>query len=215
MRRAIAFMIVAGALAAGSAGCSSAPLPQSSTLTADAQTLLAAAHGVRVTGSELIKGELYQLNLAMNSAGDYTGTLSIDSQTFWLTSVGNITYELVTRQFYTEMVAGGATVSCASVCGRYLSMPGTPLFSLAQITTLYDRTIAGENFDVSLTTYDGKPAYKLTGKDNSAGYIAATGSHYLLGVRQGRETLNFTDWNDIAPIAAPPSGQVVRLPARG
>jgi hypothetical protein len=214
MRRAIALMIVMGAVVAGSAGCSSTTLPQASSLTADAGSLLAAAHGVRVSGSELIKGELYQFNLAMNSAGDYSGTLSVDSNTFWLTSVDSVTYELVTKQFYTEMVAGGATVSCASVCGRYLSMPGTPLFSLAQMTALYDRTIAGENFDVSLTTYDGKPAYKLTGKDNSAGYIAATGPHDLLGVRQGQESLVFTDWNDIAPITAPSSSQVVRLPPK-
>jgi hypothetical protein len=207
-------MIAFGAILAGS-GCSSTALPSASSLTGEAGSLLRTARGVRVSGAAILQGEAYQVNLIMNSAGDYAGTMNVDGHDFSLKGVHGIMYELVTREIFAAMKLARTlppSAACATLCGQYLKFPGTHQLTLAGVTTLYDQTTEGKTFGVSLTTFDGEPAYALTGTQDSAGYIAARSPHYLLGIRAGNEHLAFTDWNDIPPITAPSPRQIVQLP---
>jgi len=65
---------------------------------------------------------------------------------------------------------------------------------------------------VSVTTFDGQPAYELSHAGQAA-FFAKNGHHYLIGYRARKQgvAISFSEWNSVPSISPPPANKIVNI----
>jgi hypothetical protein len=107
---------------------------------------------------------------------------------------------------------------CAAICNKYLKTPPSGQYAPFTMTSMIgglNSTMPKASSSVTLTTFVGQPAYKLTEPDGTYVYIAERGKHYLLEVTAKKGELTFSQWNSAPAIVAPPASQVANYPGAG
>jgi hypothetical protein len=171
-----------------------------------AQEAARAATAVRVVGRIDDVG----LELSLVRGRGATGSMSQGDTEFELTVVDDEVYLKGSDAFYRQ-IGGDAAVQLLS--GRWLQVPATDddFRSIAQFGDMEillrqaldpesDRVTAGEVTDV-----DGQPALPLSSTDGTL-YVATTGEPLplkLVGGRDRRGEIAFTDWNEPVDLTAP------------
>ncbi|HYO19369.1 MAG TPA: DUF2092 domain-containing protein [Dermatophilaceae bacterium] len=81
-----------------------------------------------------------------------------------------------------------------------------------------DLPLSGMTQKVEQTDVDGVPAYMLAdriGSQDGQIYVSADGKAQLLRIVSAKKntgTLDFTDWDAVPPLSAPPASQQVKIP---
>ena len=93
-----------------------------------------------------------------------------------------------------------------------------------KVSTLLDKILAKDmstadklNTKVEEGEIDGVSVYRMTDKVGSNGskiYVSADGRARLMRIEgpTSQGSLNFTEWDSVMPVSAPPADQVVELP---
>ena len=236
--RRTSYLALAAAIALGLSACASTtptnkakPISSSSATTApDAaavyqlmRTSAAAAKSVHIKGAFIEKGQKLQIDVAGDRAGTNTRVIVDD---------GNGAVEILTvnGRFYLKADAaywtknGSAAAKVAA--GKYVTVPAGSAagMDVFKVGTLLDQILAKDmsnvqklNTQVEETEVDGVSAYLMTDKiggDGSRIYVSADGQARLIRIEspKGEGLLNFTEWDAVAPVSAPPADQLVELP---
>ena len=211
---AAAGMVLAGC---GSAGVTNAPgpgHPSVASLIRSMKAGFASARSVRVSGDLPIHGHSVAADILMFRSGDMSGTMRAGSTTIKLLRVNGTTYEYVTNEFFNAIRASQhiPASACALMCGKYLKVP-TRVFSFLSLPRLAASTqrevpVPSAVPHIRSVTYRGRAAYEII--DNGLQiYLAASGTHYLLGLIDHKlGTLNFSDWNTVPPVSPPPTSKI-------
>lgn len=169
--------------------------------------------GSLTTGSQHVA-----LDLGMLRNGDESGTLSVGATHLTLVIVGGQAYEYVSKDFFKtiQQASHVPASACATICGKYISVSASPFssFNLPGMTHQIESKmpVVTSVSHISSTTYEGQPAYELSGEGVRL-YLAKNGTHYLLGMVAPTKfgTLNFSQWNAVSPISAPPASKIVNI----
>lgn len=186
----------------------------------------AAAKSVWVKGTinnaSTAKAVKLQINIAGDRAGknmraivnDGTGEIEI-------LTAGGQTYLKADTAYWTK---NGTAVIAKLAAGKYIKVPPESAAGIGALTvgTLLDQIFAKDmstatklNTRVAKTTVSGVPAYVMTTKsDNTKIYVSADGQARLLRVEAAKNqgTVDFAEWNAVAPVSAPPADQQVDIP---
>lgn len=123
--------------------------------------------------------------------------------------------------FWTRLSSAAAAKVAA---GRYVKVPPGSAAGMGdfRVGTLLDQVLAEDistadklNTTVQATDVDGVPAYLMTTKlgGNVKIYISADGRARLLRAESTKSgTLDFTEWDSVAPTSAPSADQLVKIP---
>jgi hypothetical protein len=220
MVRRVLLMPVAASLLVGVAACGSST-PSSTALLKDAQSAYDSASSVKVSGVVQYQGNNYDVDLALSRSGDLSGTISASAQVIKLIIVGGTAYQYVSKEFFSQLVQlqKAPASLCAVICDKYLKAPPSGQyapFTLTSMISQFNSSLPKASSTVTLTTFAGQPAYKLTEPDGSKAYIARRGKHDLLGVAGSREgQLTLSEWNTVPAIVAPPASQIADYPGGG
>ncbi len=217
-----ALTAVAAVLALAIGGCSSgvSTAPGGVTvaqLITSMKSGFSTANSVRMSGSGLFSGQHVTLNISMFRSGDESGSIHVGTLPVTLVSVGGTDYVLVTKAFfnYLHTTQGVSSSACAKMCGKYVKLPTNSFSSKFNFNLLTSQVkqkvpVPSTVPNLTVTTYQGQPAYELSDSQGRKVFVAKNGTHYLLGlVEPGKFTLNFSDWNAVPTISAPPASQVV------
>jgi hypothetical protein len=218
MKRAL-LVSLAASLLVGVTACGSST-PSSTVLLKDALSAFDSASSVKVSGVVPHKGGNYDVDLAMSRSGDLSGTISTSIQQIKLIIVGGTAYQYVSKDFFTQLVLLHQVSAslCAVICDKYIkSAPSGQYapFTMTSMISGLNSTMPKASSSVTLTTFAGQAAYKLTEADGTHAYIAERGKHYLLGVAAKEGELTFTEWNTVPAIMAPPVSQIADYPGAG
>jgi|SRR5215472_2393910 len=209
-------LVLAGCGSSGGGTPSTKPPPSVPSLVSTAKADFRTAKSVRFSGHVRQAGRTVSLDLKMLRTGDFSGTVSLSGATFRLVRVGGKTYAYVSKSFFaflhtTRHVPSG---TCALICGKWFTLPSgaLPQFSLASLAAKFDHVSPPKGTHTSVTTFAGQPAYRVASSGKAA-FWAKNGHHYLLGFRVPKQdiALNFSQWNKVPPISAPPASKVVQL----
>lgn len=189
------------------------------------QILLKAEAATAALGSVRVSGRLSgaMLDEFMSSPCQSTGMISYQGAVVREVRLGNIFYFQANASFYQKLGIPNAqparwretTVQVGlragflpgpHVCmGAFLRQVATPAAGTTSAVTKH-----------GVRTVQGEPAITLLDAQNDALYVAATGQPYLLALAlQGGDYLNFSGFNQPAPITAPascPPGQPALSP---
>ncbi|MHB1593200.1 MAG: hypothetical protein ACYCO9_12940 [Streptosporangiaceae bacterium] len=211
---AAAGMALAGC---GSAGVTNAPgpgHPSVASLIRSMKAGIASARSVRVSGDLPIHGHSVAMNIVMFWSGDMSGTIRVGSTTTKLLRVNGTTYEYVTNKFFNAIRASQhiPASACALMCGKYLKVPaaGFSNFSLRHFaaSTQREMPVPSAVPHIRSVTYRGQAAYEISDYGLRI-YLAASGTHYLLGLVDHKlGTVNFSDWNTVPPVSPPPASKI-------
>jgi hypothetical protein len=136
---------------------------------------------------------------------------------------GGKTYVKADAAFWTKNASAEVATLAA---GKYLVVPtgsaaGTAGF---EVGTLLDQIFAQDmttlqslNTKVAKTEVNGIPAYLMTdriGSDGSKIYVSADGRARLLRLEspKAQGSLDFTQWDAVPPVSAPPADQLAKIP---
>jgi hypothetical protein len=200
------------------AACDSSGLPHSAGPTAGKEfsamrSAVGSATSVHV--SESGSGPSVDVNVARSGS---FGSFAMGRISFTQLLAGGTSYTKVTRSFlkFAKAPAG----ACAKYCGKWVVVPGPPLFAGAASLTmkhLIDQVLAHvltRRLEAHLTalkavTYRGQPAWS-TRAGGFIYYFSRTGKPYLLGITGNGGVLDFSEWNT-AKVPGPPSpSQIVQ-----
>jgi hypothetical protein len=188
----------------------------------------AAAKSVRVKGTivnnaNTAKKVTLKINIAGDRAGknmqaivdDGTGAIEI------LTSGGQ-TYLKADNAYWTK---NGSAAIAKLAAGKYIKVPAKSATGISGLTvgTLLDQIFAEDmsaasklNTKVEKTEVNGVPVYLMTTKsDGTKIYVTADGKALLLrveGSKNQQGTVDFTEWDAVAPVSPPPADQVATIP---
>jgi len=198
-------------------------VPASSVVYQQMRNSAAAAKSVHIKGAFIEKGQKLQIDVAGDRAGTNTRVIVDD---------GNGAVEILTvnGRFYLKADAaywtknGSAAAKVAA--GKYVTVPAGSAagMDVFKVGTLLDQILAKDmsnvqklNTQVEETEVDGVSAYLMTDKiggDGSRIYVSADGQARLIRIEspKGEGSLNFTEWDAVAPVSAPPADQLVELP---
>jgi hypothetical protein len=207
--------LLLGACSSGVTHAPGANGPSVSSLISSMKDGFAHASSVRVSGTLTEQGKTVTLDLGMLASGDMSGKLTVDATQLTLLVTSGKAYELVTKAFFKTIQQSSHVPDslCAKMCGKYLAVPGSAFasFDFPSIRREIEKKLPVPSSapHVTSTTYNGVAAYKLSGQ-GVALYVAAHGTHYLLAVAEPSKfgTLNFSDWNAVAPVSPPPASQI-------
>jgi hypothetical protein len=188
-----------------------------SALISDMKAGFATADSMRMSGSGTFSGQHVTMNVGLFRSGDESGMITVGALPVTLVSVGGVDYVYVSKAFfnYLHTQKGVASSACATMCGKYIKLTTRPFsskFNFGLLTRQVKNKIPVPTSvpHVRVTRYGGQPAYELYDSQGMKVFIAKNGVHYLLGmVRPGQFTLNFSQWDAVPPITAPPAGQVI------
>ncbi|HEY7145177.1 MAG TPA: hypothetical protein VH637_13110 [Streptosporangiaceae bacterium] len=220
---AIALAGCGGSSGPASSVASATAAPANGKLTADAiiaqlKTAMKNANSVHVAGTVTDSGTSDSLDLAMTTAGSLSGTISSAGTKLEIIEAGSTAYIKVTNGFL--KLAHAPAGVCAKFCGKYVA---TSQADSKQITgdlsltkLLQQITQSMPKFTkVGTTTVNGQQAVVLHGNDGSILDVAGSGPPYPLRAIAPKSSnegqLDFTDWNAVPAIAAPPASQVISL----
>jgi hypothetical protein len=206
------------ALAGCTSGVTHAPganAPSVASLITSMKSSFAGASSVRVTGSLADRGSTVALSLGLFRSGNMDGTIKLDGADVKMLIIGSTAYEYMSREFFAVIAAEDKlpASACAAICGKYLSTPASSFaqfgFRSLSAEVVQKMPVPQSVPHITVVTYEGQPAYKLSGQGSSV-YIAKNGAHYLLGLVDPAKfgTLNFSQWNSVPPPVKPPASQI-------
>jgi len=189
----------------------------------------AAAKSVRIKGSitngatSTSKAMTVKVDIAGDRAGknlramvnDGTGAIEI-------LTVGGQTYLKADAAYWTK---NGTAAIAKQAAGKYIKVPAASAAGMSDLTVgkLLDQIFAKDistegklNTTVTKTEVNGAPAYLMTTKaDATKVYVSADGQTRLLRVEGPKGqlgSLDFTEWDAVAPVSAPPANQLTTIP---
>lgn len=188
------------------------------------RTSAAEAKSVHVKGAFTENGKTLQIDAAGDRAGtntkvivnDGTGTLEV------LTVNGNY-YLKADAAFWSK---NGSSAVAKLAADKYVKVPASLAASMSDLKmgALLDKILAKDMStanklatNVEKTELNGVPAYLLTdkiGSDGSKIYASADGQARLMRLvgPKAEGSLDFTEWDAVPPVSAPPADQIVSLP---
>jgi|BarGraNGADG00312_2_1021985.scaffolds.fasta_scaffold12434_3 hypothetical protein len=174
------------------------------------------------TSSKAVK---VQVDIAGDRAGKNSRALINDGTgSIEILTAGGATYIKADKAYWTK---NGSPAVAKTAAGKYLKVPAGSAAGMGDLTVgkLLDQIFANEISisgkvltKVEKGDVDGIPAYVLTdrvGGDNSKIYVSADGQARLLrivGPKSQPTTLNFTEWDAVKPVSAPPADQLGHMP---
>jgi hypothetical protein len=185
---------------------------------------LAAAKSVHIKGEINSAGKKLKIDIAGDRDGKNTkATMNDGTVGAELLTVGADTYIKADAAYWAK---NGSPAIAKIAAGKYIKAPAGTGASDLKVGTLLDEVftkelpLAGALQKVEAADVAGVPAYLLTDKVGAANgklYISADGQSNLLRIvsmNADSGTLDFTDWNAVEPMTAPPSSQVVKIPGQ-
>jgi len=188
----------------------------------------AEAKSVRVKGTinnnaSTAKAVTLKINIAGDRAGknmraiinDGTGEIEI-------LTAGGQTYLKADAAYWTK---NGTAAVAKQAAGKYIKVPAASAAGVSALTvgSLLDQIMAKDMSSTSKvktlvekTNVNGVPAYALTTKsDGTKIFVSADGQGHLLRVEGSKNqpgTVDFTQWNAVPPVSAPPADQLANIP---
>jgi len=182
----------------------------------------AAAQSVHVKGDYTDKGQPLQLDVAGDRAGaSMRLVVSFGSGAIKILKVNADFYLNANATFWTRLSSAAAAKVAA---GRYVKVPPGSAAGMGdfRVGTLLDEVFADDmvavdklNTRVQTSGVAGVPAYLLTAKlDGDVKiYVSADGKARLLRIEGAKSgTLEFSEWDSVAPTSAPPVDQRAQTP---
>jgi hypothetical protein len=223
---AAAAMVLAGCGGSGGSGAGSGrtatPKPadtrSAATIVTQVKAALRSASSVHMAGKLRSKGTAVGLDISLIRSGGFSGFIQSGGTELNIVNTGKRVYIRVTSAFL--KIAHAPAGVCKRVCGKYIAAPPSEAktitgdFSMSEllgsVSGALPRYVKG-----GTTTIAGQPALALHGSDGSTLYVAATGTPYPLRAIAPKPTnagqLDFSQWNAVPPIAAPPPREVISL----
>ena len=183
----------------------------------------AAARSVHINGTYTDKGQELQLDAEGDRAGHTMRLLvNFGLGAIEILKVNDDFYLKADAAFWTRLEGSAAIAKMAA--GKYVKVPAGSAAGMGdfRVGTLLDQVLAEDistadklNTTVQATDVDGVPAYLMTTKlgGNVKIYISADGRARLLRAESTKSgTLDFTEWDSVAPTSAPSADQLVKIP---
>jgi hypothetical protein len=225
MRARLPGLIVAAAIVAAGCGGSAGPgaakpadTRSAATIVAQLKTAMRDATSVHLAGQLRSDGSDVDLDVSLIRSGNFAGLIESGGTKLDIVAAGQDVYIKVTSAFL--KLADAPAAACTKACGKYVGEP----VSAAQTITgdLSMRSLLGNLASelpgyqkAGTTTIGGRQALALRGSDGSTLYVAANGTPFPLRAIAPKSSdageLNFSDWNAVPPISAPPAAQVISL----
>lgn len=213
--------IVIALAGCGSGGVTNAPGPKHPSVSSLIRSMKAGfrnAKSFRVSGNLSYSGKPVTINVGMFRSGDMSGEITVGPLQVTVLSVGGTTYEYISKKFFNSLRASQnlPASECALMCGKYLKVPSSSFssFSLTAIAHEVDSKIPVPTAvpHIRATRYEGEAAYEMSGQGLKL-YVAKNGTHYLLGLVDPAKfgTLNFSQWNAVPPVSAPPASKIFSI----
>lgn len=205
-----------------------AKLPTAAELFDQARTTALAADSAHITGSVDNDGQAMTIDLAGTTDGSNQSLeLGVGKGAkATILTVGGKYFLLGNDEFWTSQISADAAKLLG---GKYVRMPASEAKDLGDMTIKslladlfsdkeMEAALAGPDSKVAKATYDGAAAYSITdktGKDNGELLVSADGKatiHKIVGPDDDTGTLEFSEWNKVAKVAAPDPKRVINLP---
>jgi hypothetical protein len=183
----------------------------------------ATATSVHIKGAYTDNGQQAQLDVAGDCAG-MTMRMLVDfgSGVIEVLKVNDDFYLKADAVYWTRL--DGSAAITKSVDGKYVKVPAGSAAGMGdfRVGTLLGQVLAEGisaadqlNPKVQTTDVDGAPAYLITTKVGDVKfYISADGQGRLLRAESAKiGTLDFTQWDSVAPTSAPPADQLAKTPS--
>lgn len=209
----LAFTVLA-VLTAGCGGSSSSSngeaTKSAATVFSDAQQAALAATSVHVAGAISDTGTPVSLDLVI-AQGKGKGTISESGVGFQIVRIGDAAY-IKGSDAFLKQFAGAAAAQLLHdkwLKGSVASGRLSALAPLTDITKLFKGALGshGKLVNQGETDFQGEKAVAIKdSKDGSILYVAATGTPFPLGAKQGgasKDSITFDHWNDSVSIGAP------------
>jgi hypothetical protein len=240
MPRRAPYLIVAAAMALSLTGCitinktdsvtkggsgsvtsAAREVPSAKVLYEQMRKNATAATSVRIKGEVTSAGKKQTIDVAGARDGKITRALINDGTgQAELLTVGGSVYIKADTAYWTEHASAKAAKIAA---GKYVKVPARIGVGALRVGALLDSAfkdlpLAGLLQGVDSTDVDGTPAYMLTdtiGAQNAQIYVSADGKARLLRIvstKANPGTLDFSEWDAIAPIRPPPASQLIKIP---
>lgn len=202
--------------------------PTAAELFDQARKTALAADSTHITGSVTDDGKPMTIDLAGTTDGSNQSLeLGVGKGAkATILTVGGKYYLLGNDEFWTTQISKDAAKLLA---GKYVRMPATEAKDFGDLTIKSLLTelfgdkemkaaLAAPDSKVTKATYDGAAAYSITdksGKDNGELLVSADGKatiYKIVGPDDDTGTLEFSEWNTVAKVAAPDPDKVINLP---
>lgn len=201
------------------------PVPSAAAVYQQLRKSTAAAKSVHIKGGFTDKGRKLQIDMSGDRKGKNTrAKINDGSGAVEIIATGGTVYVKADAAFWTK----NASAAMAKVAaGKYVKVPAAAASDMnsLKVGTLLDKIFAGDmsavdklNTKVETTDVNGVPAYVMTtriGGDGTKIYASADGQAHLLrfdGPKGQPGTMDFTEWDAVAPVSAPPADQVIQIP---
>jgi hypothetical protein len=189
----------------------------------------AAAKSVRIKGTITngatanSKAVTVQIDIAGDRAGkNLLAIVNDGSGAIQILTAGGQTYLKADTAYWTK---NGTPAIAKVAAGKYINVPAASAAGMGDLTVgkLLDQIFAQDvaaanqlNTKVDKTHVGSVPALLMTVKaDGTKIYVSADGRAHLLRVEGPKGqlgTLDFTQWDAVAPVSAPPANQLVKIP---
>jgi phage tail sheath protein FI len=188
----------------------------------------AAAKSVRVKGTITNNANTAKkVTLTINIAGDRAGKnmqaiVNDGTGAIEILTTGGQTYLKADNAYWTK---NGSAAIAKLAAGKYIKVPATSAAAIGGLTvgTLLDQIFAKDmstasklSTKVEKANVNGVPAFlMMTKSDGTKIYVTADGKALLLRVEGSKNqpgTVDFTEWDAVAPVGPPPAGQVATIP---
>jgi len=199
-------------------------VPASSEVYQQMRNSAAAAKSVHIKGAFIENGKRLQIDVAGDRAGTNTRVIVNDG-------TGAVEILTVKGRFYLKAdtaywTKNGSAAIAKVAAGKYVTVPAAAEAGMdnLKVGTLLDKILARDmstadklNTKVEEGEIDGVSVYRMTDKVGSNGskiYVSADGRARLMRIEgpKSQGSLNFTEWDSVVPVSAPPVDQVVELP---
>jgi hypothetical protein len=207
-----------GTPGAGSAPAGAADTRSAATIVTQLKAAMSHATSVHLTGQLRSHGSEVDLNVSMIRSGALAGLIESGATKLDIVADGRTVYIKVTSAFL--KLAQAPAAACSRACGKYVTEPAT---QAAAITGDFSMSSLLAGVASELPSYrragtamiGGRPALDLRGSDGSTLYVAATGTPFPLRAIAPASSdageLNFSQWNAVPPVTAPPAADVISL----
>jgi hypothetical protein len=167
------------------------------------------------------------VKLNINIAGDRAGKnmraiINDGTGEIEILTTGGQTYLKADAAYWTK---NGTAAIAKQAAGKYIKVPAASAAGVGALTvgSLLDQIMAKDmsatskvDTKVEKTNVNGVPAYAMTTKsDGTKIFVSADGQARLLRVEGSKNqpgTVDFTEWNAVPPVSAPPADQLANIP---
>jgi hypothetical protein len=184
----------------------------------------AAAESVHVKGAYSDNGQKLQLDVAGDCAGrDMRLLVDFGNGVIEILKINDDFYLKADAVYWTRL-SGSAAIAKAAA-GKFVRIPAGSAAGMGdfRVGTLLDQVFTSDiptpdklNAKVQLTDADGVPAYVMTTKvaGDANIYVSADGKVRLLRAEStANGTLDFTEWDSVAPTTAPTANLLAKTPS--